>query len=87
MSSWPEVAEKAAGNVVTWIVVTAAGGAVWLVRRVFTNQKQLEMMQAELRQREEMRQRDRDDLQEVKRDVKEINKHVLTLFQNHGGRE
>lgn len=86
MSHWADVIEKTAGNFLTWVVVTLAGGAIWLVRRVFTNQKQLEMMQTEIRQREELRQRDRDDIQEVKRDVKEINKHVMTLFQGREGR-
>lgn len=50
-----------------WSAVVAAvvAGITWLVRRVLTNEKQLALLQAEL-------QRGREDMREVKDDVKEL---------------
>ncbi|WP_412550525.1 hypothetical protein [Shimia sp. MIT910701] len=79
-----EIAEKASQNAVGWAVVSFLGGIVWVVRRIFTNQKQIELLQTELGAREEMRQRDRADLQEVKGDVKELRSDIRSLFQNNG---
>lgn len=66
-------------NVVAWAVTATAGGVVWLIRRVFTNQKQIELLQQELKSRDDMRQRDRDDLKEVKSDVKELGRVLLKM--------
>ena len=36
--------EKASHSFASWAVVTVGGAVVWLVRRVFTNQKQIELL-------------------------------------------
>jgi hypothetical protein len=77
--------DKASQSLAGWIVVTIGGGFLWVIRRVFTNQKQIELLQKELNTREEMRQRDREDLQEVKGDVKELRADIKGLLQNHRG--
>ncbi len=61
----------------SYATVALLGGAAWLVRRVFTNQKQIEALQTHLESRDEMRQRDRDDIQELKKDVKTLTSHLL----------
>ena len=72
-------------NLVSWAIITLAGGGVWIVRRILTNQKQIEMLQHHLDEREKEHGRDREefrrDIEEVKSDVKEINKNLITLFQ------
>lgn len=82
-----EILTDAGQSFVTWAVVGIGGGVLWLIRRVMTNQKQIEMLQKDLQAREEMRQRDREDVMEVKSDVKEMRSEIRQLFQNHGPSE
>jgi hypothetical protein len=83
--SLSEMAEKASQSLVGWLVVSIAGGVLWTIRRVFTNQKQIELLQKEIQSRDELRTRDREDLKEVKSDVKELRGEIRNIFQNHGG--
>lgn len=83
MSDFIDATEKAVHNVVAWLIAAILSGGVWVVRRVFTNQKQIEALQTEIRSREEMRQRDRDDLKEVKSDVKQLREEIVSLFRSH----
>jgi len=80
-----EIFDDATSSFVSWSVVAIGGGFVWLIRRVFTNQKQIELLQRDLKLREETRQRDREDLQEVKADVKELGRDIRRIFETHGG--
>lgn len=83
--TFKEMAAEASQSLIAWAVVTIGGGLLWLIRRVFTNQKQIELLQQDLKAREEMRQRDRADFMEVKSDVKEMRGEIRQLFQIHGG--
>lgn len=47
------------------VVASVAAGIGWLVRRVLTNEKQIALLQAELK-------RGREDMREVKDDVKTL---------------
>jgi hypothetical protein len=82
--SFSDAVEKASQSLIGWAVVSFSGGLFWLIRRVFTNQKQIELMQQEAKARDQLRQRDREDLHEVKADVKEMTRDMKRLFQNHG---
>lgn len=75
--NWNDALQKAGESAFGWMVVAMLGGIGWLVRRVFTNQKQIEMLQQELRNREEMRERDRQDLHDVKTDVRALRDWLL----------
>lgn len=79
--------EQAANSFIAWAVAGALGGAWWLVRRIFTNQRQVEMMMAEIAlleaQRKEERKADRELLNDTRADVKEIRDDIKTLFQRH----
>lgn len=72
--------EQAASNLTGWVVTSTAAGLVWLIRRVFTNQKQIEMLQSEIRHRDDLRKQDRAMLQETRDDVKELRKEIRDLF-------
>lgn len=61
----------------SWLTVAVLGGMAWLVRRVFTNQKQIEALEAHLKNRDELRQRDREDIQEVKAKLDTLTNHLL----------
>ncbi|NOQ73248.1 MAG: hypothetical protein GQ574_14670 [Crocinitomix sp.] len=60
----------------TWVTT-------YLVRTVLTNQKQLVKLDTEIKEREKAAQRGREDLKEVKADVKEMNTALMTFFSNH----
>ena len=57
-----DLIEKASHNAASWLVVSLLGGIVWLIRRVFTNQQQIELLQQSLKHH-------REDLKEVKDNV------------------
>lgn len=62
------------------IIGAFAGIVTYLVRTVLTNQKQLTALQAEIKAREELRQREHEDLQEVKHDVKTLSNIIMQHF-------
>ncbi|AUQ54522.1 hypothetical protein [Phaeobacter inhibens] len=64
--------EQASTGIAVTAMTAAASGAVWLVRRIFTNQKQIEILQQSLEARDKQRDEDREALSEVRTDVREI---------------
>ena len=64
--------EQASTGIAVTAMATAASGAVWLVRRIFTNQKQIEILQQSLEARDKQRDEDREALSDVRTDVREI---------------
>ncbi len=72
-------------SIVTWLVVGVLGGALWLVRRVFTNQKQIELMQQALSDRDNQREVERAEvhrqLDDIKDSQREIKDDIKKLFQ------
>lgn len=59
------------------VVVSVVGAVSWLVRRVITNQKQIELLKAEIKHRDQLRDADRADIADVKKDVREIRNALL----------
>lgn len=57
-------------NYIFWAFTTVAAGVIWLIRRVFTNQQQIEEMRKELTHRDRLREEDRKVVQEVREDMK-----------------
>jgi len=82
--TWAEHIDGAIQSAGSWIAVSAISAILWLVRRIFTNQKQIELLSATLALREDERARDREDLQEVKTDVKELRGDIKTLLIRRG---
>ena len=72
-------------SAVTWVVVGLLGGIGWLVRRVFTNQKQIEALQATLEHRDEQRVRDmnefRSSFKRLEDSQKEMREDIKSLFK------
>lgn len=59
------------------VIVTVVGAASWLVRRVITNQRLIEMAMAEIKHRDQLREADRADIADVKKDVREIRNAII----------
>ena len=68
--------EGATTSAVTWLVGALLGGVGWLIRRVFTNQKQIEALERELASREKLRTEDRERIAGIETDVRQI-KNIL----------
>lgn len=63
--------------------ISALVGAVgWLVRTVLTNQKQIALLQNEIRDRDKRRDEDRQLLRELKVDVHEVKRDILELYRD-----
>lgn len=56
-------------------------GITWLIRRVLTNEKQIALLQLEIRDRDERRQEDREIMQEIKSDLKEVKRDIIELYK------
>lgn len=59
------------------VIGVVVGAVAWLVRRVITNQKQIELLTAEIKHRDTLREADRADIADVKKDVREIRNALL----------
>jgi len=60
-----------------WIIFALLGGIGWLVRRAVTDRNRIDMLVADLKAREKLREEDRQALKEVKEDVSMLTKHLL----------
>ena len=56
-------------------------GITWLIRRVLTNEKQIALMQAEILSRDVRRQEDREIMNEIKTDLKEVKRDIIELYK------
>jgi DNA-directed RNA polymerase specialized sigma subunit len=56
-------------------------GITWAVRRILTNEKQIALLQHEIRDRDVRRQEDREIMQEIKSDLKEVKRDIIELYK------
>lgn len=71
-------------NLASWVFIAVAGGIWWLVRRILTNQQEIEILRREMAFRDEVRLRDRDDIAEMRNHVKEV-RDMLIEYMTHKG--
>ncbi|UWR86999.1 hypothetical protein [Phaeobacter inhibens] len=64
--------EQASGSIIVAGFLSVCSGGIWLVRRIFTNQRQIEILQQSLEARDKQRDEDREALSDVRTDVREI---------------
>lgn len=63
-----------AATAILGAIATSAG---WFVRVVLTNQKQIALLQAEIRHRDQLRSEDREAIAEIKGSVQLIQQHLI----------
>lgn len=68
-------------NISNAIISLLVGAILWLIRVVLTNQRKVALLEQELKLREAAREKDREDINELKNDVKLLNQNILTLVQ------
>ena len=93
-----EIVDKAGSTAVGWGVAFALGGLWYLIRRIFTNQqmikdnqaaneRRLDTMESDIRNREALRQQDRDHygekIDDLKAMIHETRDDVKKLFQRN----
>jgi hypothetical protein len=71
------------GIVIASIITAVVSGIAWAVRKILTNEKQIQMMHNEIRQRDIRRQEDREIMNEIKTDLKEVKRDVVELYKKH----
>lgn len=76
--------EQASGSIVAAAVATVGGAVVWLIRRIFTNQKQIEMLQREIEVRDMRRDEDRHAFSDLRDEVSEMRKEIREIFLRRG---
>jgi len=70
-----------AEDIIFWAMTSILGSAAvaggWLVRRVFTNQQEIEMLKADLKHREQLCNEDRDRITNIEKGVATIQEILM----------
>lgn len=75
--SWIDRAEQAITNIGTAVIMTIGGACMWMVRTLLTNQRQIALLETEIRHRDRLRAEDREAIGEVRDSVKRIESVLL----------
>lgn len=67
--------------IISAVVAAVASGVTWLIRRVLTNEKQIALLHQEIKARDERRTEDREIMQEIKSDLKEVKRDIIELYK------
>lgn len=65
---------------VVGLVVT---GFTWLIKNVLTNKEQIALLQSEIQSRDARRAEDREIMQEIKADLKEVKRDIIELYRHN----
>jgi len=68
--------------VVASVIAGIFSGITWMVRRLLTNEKQIELLHSEIKDRDVRRQEDREIMYEIKTDLKEVKRDVIELYKS-----
>jgi hypothetical protein len=69
MTKFSEQLETAAQSLMSWVAVSLAAGFVWMVRRILTNERKIEILETYIEHRDKQREEDRDMMREIGRKV------------------
>lgn len=73
---WDRV-EQATTNLAVYIITAIGGGFLWLIRTVLTNQRQIALLETEIKHRSQQRDEDREALADVRDSVKRIESKLM----------
>jgi len=71
------------GIVIASIITVVVSSIGWAVRKILTNEKQIQLMHNEIRERDIRRQEDREIMNEIKADLKEVKLEVVELYKKY----
>ena len=72
--------EQASAGVAVAAAAAIGSGGIWLVRRIFTNQQQIELLQREIKMRDKRRDEDREAMADVRQDVREMRSDIREIL-------
>ena len=81
--SWYEKIDAATPSLIVAGVASGVSGFLWLVRKIVTNEKKVDMMRQEIKFRDEQRKQDREDMHGLKVDIKELRSELHKIFEKH----
>ena len=64
-------------------IAAVFSGITWLVRRVLTNEKQIALLQTEIRSRDSRRDEDREIMKDIQIDLKEVKRDILDIYKHN----
>lgn len=73
--------DKVVQDAASWLVVTMLGVVAWLVRTIMTNNKKIELLEADLRVRERARDEDRERMAKMENAIERIEGILLNVAQ------
>ncbi len=62
---------------ITGLVAALASGLWWLIRQIFTNQEQIELLQLDLKSRDKQREEDRERMTRIEDGIETIRKVLM----------
>ena len=71
------------GIVLASVITAVVSGIGWAIRKILTNEKQIQLMHNEIRERDIRRQEDREIMNEIKTDLKEVKQEVVELYKKY----
>lgn len=72
-----ESLEKVGANITTAVVLGFGTAIAWVVRNILTNGRRLELLEREMKHREQLRELDRKALQDVHDGVKRLEGRII----------
>ena len=76
--TWNAVQPHVYGAIVA-LLTGIASGVVWLIKRIFTDQERIDLLEREAAYRDRLRLEDREALREVKDSVKRIENKLMEM--------
>ena len=64
-------------------VAAIFSGITWLIRRVLTTEKQIALLQIEIKDRDKRREEDREIMRDIQSDMKEVKRDILDLYKKN----
>ena len=84
MTEW---LEKLSTGIALAVVGAIGGFMTWVVRRLLTNQKEIEILRSELQARDTLRQESRKAFEETQKDIRELRRDIHSLLTHNGGQQ
>jgi hypothetical protein len=72
--------EQWVNEIIAGLVASVFASITWLVRTVLTNNKKIEMLQLEIKNRDHRREEDRKAVEEIKQEMKDLRRELHDYF-------
>ncbi len=81
------VMEQWINEIVAGVVASVFGAIYWLIRTVLTNNRKIELLELEIKNRDSRREDDRKAVEEIKQEMKDLRKELHDYFVNSNKRD